>query len=422
MPTPEYHARKSPSSAHRWIHCPASIKLSEGIPATTSPYAEAGRLAHSIAELKARKRFMVLNKRTYNAQLKKLQEDPLYETEMDGYTDLYVETLEQHAMTFQSAPFIALETSVPIGLFTSENKEDGTPATGTADCTQIAESVLWVTDYKNGAGVPVDADHNPQMMTYALGALAMYALIYGDSIQTIKLTIVQPALHSLSDWEISRAELEAWGQEVLTPAAVRADSEDPGEPCPGDWCRFCPTKYTCRARAQQMFQLETDYHKGVPEGSLPAGWAETIKHDGHGPFGSETKRLLSDTEVGQALQRAEGLLSWYNDLKEYALQACLAGKQIAGFKAVEGRSSRDWDNLDAAFADFQQCGIAEAMLWERKPATVAGLEKILGKKAFAETAAGHVIAHPGKPTLVPESDKRKPYNFAEVAFGDQKGL
>ena len=98
MPTPEYHARKSPSSAHRWIHCPASIKLSEGIPATTSAYAEAGRLAHSIAELKARKRFTVLNKRTYNAQLKKLQEDPLYVPEMDGYTDLYVETLEQHAM------------------------------------------------------------------------------------------------------------------------------------------------------------------------------------------------------------------------------------------------------------------------------------------------------------------------------------
>jgi len=396
MPTPEYHARKSPSSAHRWIHCPASIKLSEGIPATTSAYAEAGRLAHSIAELKARKRFTVLNKRTYNAQLKKLQEDPLYVPEMDGYTDLYVETLEQHAMAFQSAPFIALETSVPVGIFTCETKDDGTPATGTADCIQIAESVLWVTDYKNGAGVPVEADHNPQMMTYALGALAMYALIYGNSIQTIKMTIVQPALKSVSDWEISRTELETWGKEVLAPAAELADSEDPGEPCPGEWCRFCPLKNQCRERANKVLAVET--------------------------FGKKLPPLLSDAEVGQALQQAEGLVSWYNDLKDYALQACLDGKQIAGFKAVEGRSSRDWDNLDAAFADFQQRGVAEAMLWERKPITVAGLEKILGKKAFSETAAGHVIAHPGKPALVPESDKRKPYNFAEVAFGDQKGL
>lgn len=390
MPTPEYHARKSPSSAHRWIHCPASIKLSEGIPTTTSPYAEAGRLAHSIAELKARKRFMVLNKRTYNAQLKKLQEDPLYVPEMDSYTDLYVETLEQHAMTFQSAPFIALETSVPIGLFTSENKEDGTPATGTADCIQIAESVLWVTDYKNGAGVPVEADHNPQMMTYALGALAMYALIYGDSIQTIKLTIVQPALHSVSDWEISRTELEEWGREVLTPAAVRADSEDPGDLCPGDWCRFCPLKNQCRERANKVLAVEA--------------------------FGKKLPPLLSDAEVGQALQQAEGLVVWYNDLKEYALQACLAGKQIAGFKAVEGRSSRDWDNLDAAFADFQQRGVAEAILWERKPVTVAGLEKAIGKKTFAEVSAGHVTVTPGKPTLVPESDKRPVFNAAAQVF------
>lgn len=390
MPTPEYHARKSPSSAHRWIHCPASIKLSEGVPAATSQYAEAGRLAHSIAELKARKRFLVLNKRTYNAQLKKLQEDPLYLPEMDGYTDLYVETLEQHAMAFHSAPFLALETSVPVGLFTQETKEDETPATGTADCIQIAEGVLWVTDYKNGAGVPVDAEQNPQMMLYALGALAMYTLVYGDSIQTIRMTIVQPALHSVSDWEISRAELKDWGREVLTPAAMQADSEDPGDPCPGDWCRFCPIKNQCRERANKVLAVEA--------------------------FGKKLPPLLSDAEVGQALQQAEGLVAWYNDLKDYALQSCLDGKPIAGFKAVEGRSSRGWDDMDTAFADLQQHGVAEALLWERKPVTVAGLEKAIGKKTFAEVAAGHVTVSPGKPTLVPESDKRPVFNAAAQAF------
>ncbi|WP_312281959.1 DUF2800 domain-containing protein, partial [Oscillibacter sp.] len=356
----------------------------------------AGRLAHSIAELKARKRFSVMNKRTFNAQLKKLQEDEHYAAEMDGYTGLYVETLEQHAMAFHSAPFLALETSVPVGIFTQELKEDGTPATGTADCIQIAEGVLWITDYKNGAGVPVEADHNSQMMLYALGALAMYALVYGDSIQTIKTTIVQPALHSVSDWEISRAELEAWGREVLTPAAMQADSEDPGEPCPGDWCRFCPIKNQCRGRANTVLAVEA--------------------------FGKKLPPLLSDTEVGQALQRAEGLVSWYKDLQDYALQSCLEGKAIPGYKAVEGRSSRAWDDLDAAFADIQQHGVAEAILWERKPVTVAALEKALGKKTFTEAAGGHVTVSPGKPTLVSESDKRKPYNFAEVAFGDQKGL
>lgn len=231
MPTPEYHANLSPSSAKRWLNCTPSVRMSDGIPRKTSEYAEAGRLAHSIAELKARKRFGVISKRTYNSQLKKLKANPKYSPEMDGYTDRYVEVLEQHAMTFHSAPFIALETSVPIGEYTNEKKEDGSPATGTADCIQIAEGVLWVTDYKNGAGVPVSAEDNPQMKMYALGALTLYSLIYGDSIQTVKMTIVQPALNTVSDWEIERTELEKWGREVLMPQAVKAVAGE-GEPNP----------------------------------------------------------------------------------------------------------------------------------------------------------------------------------------------
>lgn len=153
MPTPEYHAELSPSSADRWIHCPPSYLLGRDMPRTTSSYAEAGRLAHSIAELKARKKFIEpMGPRKFAGRLKKLQEDAHYEKVMDGYTDAYVEALEQHAMSFQAPPFIALETEVPIGLITGERKPDGTPAGGTADCIQIAEGVLWVTDYKTEAG------------------------------------------------------------------------------------------------------------------------------------------------------------------------------------------------------------------------------------------------------------------------------
>lgn len=403
MPTPEYHADRSPSSAKQWLNCTPSLRLSDGIPRTTSEYAEAGRLAHSIAELKGRKRFEVMSKRTYNSQLKKLQEDPKYVPEMDGYTDLYVETLEQHALSFKSTPFTAFETSVPIGVYTMENKPDGSPATGTADCIQIGEGVLWVTDYKNGAGVPVSAEDNPQIKLYALGALVLYAPIYGNLIQTIKMAIVQPALHSVSDWEISRADLEQWGREVLTPAALMA-AKGEGEAKPGDWCKFCPAKHTCRARAQQMFAVEEKYQNGLPAG-MPGA-----EEKSPGP-------LLTDTEVGVALTEAAAIVSWYNDLKEYALTACLDGKEIPGYKAVAGRTSREWDNLETAFADLQQRGVAEAILWERKPLTPPALEKALGKKPFAEVAADHVIQTPGKPALASVSDHRPAYNAAEIAFG-----
>jgi hypothetical protein len=395
MPTPEYHARLSPSSAKRWINCPASVQLSKDIQEVTSQYAEAGRLAHSIAELKARKRFQAMSKRTYTSQLKKLQDDPLYAPEMDGYTDLYVETLEQHAMMFSAPPFVAFETSVPIGLWTGEAKEDGSPSTGTADCIQIGTDTLWITDYKNGSGVEVDAEENPQMMMYALGALAMYAPVYGEYIKTVRMTIVQPAHKAVSDWEISAELLREWGHDILTPAALKAVGDNPGEPCPGDWCEkaFCPIRHTCRARRDKVLAVEA--------------------------FGKQLSPLLSDAEVGDALTKGAELVSWYNALKDYALQACLAGKDIPGYKVVAGRTSRDWDDLDKAFADLQQRGVAEALLWERKPVTVAGLERALGKKGFGDTAADHVVIKPGKPTLAESSDKRPTYNPAEEAFAVQ---
>jgi len=392
MPAPEYHALLSPSSAARWINCPPSVRLGKGIPQETSQYAEAGRLAHSIAELKARKKFFPMSSRAYNSQLKKLQGSPYYEKVMDGYTDIYVETLAVHAMSFKEMPFTALETEVPIGLITGEKKADGSPAGGTADCIQLGEGVLWVTDYKNGSGNPVPAEDNPQMKLYALGALALYRPFYGGTIRTVRMTIVQPALNDIKDWEISREELEAWGRDVAAPAAAKAWAGE-GEPTPGEWCKshFCPLRSTCRARANSALSLE-EFKR-----SLPA--------------------TLSPSEIADVLTRGGLLMSWYNDVKDYALQEILAGREIPGWKAVEGRGSRDWDNLDTAFEDLKQRGIDEAILWERKPVTPPALEKAIGKKTFAEVAGSHVVKSPGKPALAPESDPRSPYNPAAIAFG-----
>ncbi|MEA4896155.1 MAG: DUF2800 domain-containing protein [Oscillospiraceae bacterium] len=390
MPTPEYHADRSPSSAKQWLNCTPSLRLGDSFPKKTSEYAEAGRLAHAIAELKAQKRYMKLSKRSYDSQLKKLQENSYYAPEMAGYTDIYIEALDQHAMTFKSMPFTALETSVPIGVFTHETKDDGSPATGTADCIQIGEGVLWVTDYKNGAGVPVSAEDNPQMKIYALGALMLYSPIYGDTIQTIRMTIVQPALNSVSDWEIPRGELEAWALEVLSPRAAMAAAGE-GDINPGEWCQFCPVRYTCRARANSALALE-EFKKSLPP-------------------------VLSDAEVGDALTRGAELVSWYKALEEYALQACLDGKLIPGYKAVEGRSSRAWADTDKAITQLVADGIDEALLYERKPITAPAAEKLLGKQAYRELAEPLVVKQPGKPTLAPTSDKRPPYNAALIAFG-----
>ena len=116
---------------------------------------------------------------------------------------------------------------------------------------------------------------------------------------------------------------------------------------------------------------------------------------------------LTDIEVAEALTIGQRLKSWLSDLEEYALGACLDGREIPGFKAVEGRSVRAWTDADAAFTAAKAAGVPEEMLYERKPVTLAALEKIMGKKPFAEALADYVATPPGKPTLVKADDKRR---------------
>ena len=383
---PDVHAILSASSSNRWINCPPSARLALRFPAGTSEYAEAGRLAHEIAEFKARSYFLEpVAKRSYTARINKYKKDPHYDPGMDGATDDYLDFLKTLAINFDTTPFVALETRVDYSAVAPEGF-------GTADCLIIGGEWLHVVDYKNGSGVPVEAEHNTQMQLYALGALATYSAIFGDSIQHIGLHIVQPHSGGVKSWQTTRAELEEWAETVVKPAAQLAIAGK-GEFNPGPWCdkNFCPARATCTARAKQLLSLE--------------------------PMINTEPELLTDDQIGDILTVALFLDSWVEQLRAYALNAALHGRKIDGFKVVEGRGSRDWTSQDAAFTALEGRGVEEAMLWERKPVSVAGLEKILGRKAFAELAADLVTKKPGKPTLVPESDKRPDYNPAAVAFG-----
>lgn len=388
MPTPEQHALLSASSSERWLHCPPSARLGDNAPETTSSYAEAGRVAHAIAEAKARAYFLEpCTKRQLSAQLKPLKADPHYDKEMDAGTDLYLDYLKERAMSYGSAqPAVALEVRVDYSDYAPEGF-------GTSDCIMIGGDTLSVIDYKNGAGVPVSAERNSQMMLYALGALKLYAPIFGDTIKRVHLVIVQPNAGGVKEWETTREYVEAWGTQEVRPAAELAYN-GAGNFAPGEWCRFCPVKATCRARAEQLLGLETTMQM------------------------SRDPRLLGDDEIGAILTRAVNLEAWAKDLKDYALAAALAGRTITGYKVVEGRGSRDWaGGADAAFAALMDKGVAEAMLYERKPVTPPALEKAMGKAAFKEVAGDLVEKKPGKPALVPDSDPRKPYDAAQAAFG-----
>jgi len=383
---PDVHAVLNASSSYRWINCTGSVRLVQQFPAGTSEYAEAGRLAHEIAEFKARSYFLdPIAKRSYSAKLNKYKKDPHYDPGMDAATDDYLDFLKSVAVSFETTPFIALETRVDY----SDVAPEGF---GTADCLIIGEGQLHVIDYKNGSGVPVEAEHNTQMQLYALGALQTYGAIFGDTIQQIHLHIVQPHAGGIKSWSLLRGELERWAENVAKPAAQLAIAGK-GDFKPGPWCdkTFCPARAICTARARQMLSLE--------------------------PLVNTEPELLTDDQIGDILTTAQFIDSWVDQLKAYALSAALQGRKISGFKVVEGRGSREWTSQDAAFTALEGRGVEEAMLWERKPVSVAGLEKILGKKAFSDLAADLVTKKPGKPALVPESDRRPEYNAAAIAFG-----
>lgn len=386
MPAPEKHAVLSASSAERWLHCPGSVSVTKDLPDRTTEDAEKGRLAHAIAELKLRKIFLEpMGPKKYSTRLTKLKKDPHYEAEMDGNTDQYVEYINELAMRMDSRPFIAVEkrvdfSSVAPGGF------------GTSDCIMIHGKDLHVIDYKNGAGVPVEVQGNPQLMLYAFGALYEYSMVY--EIETVHMAIVQPRAGGIKEAEISAVDLTDWATFTVRPVAKEAyDGSD--HFAPGDWCRFCKIKSTCTARANACLRAKEDF--GAPKAA---------------------PHTLSDEQVGKALAIAEELKRWAEDLKKYAENAMLDGKKIPGWKLVAGRSTRAWDDQEAAFIDLKAGGIDEAILYERKPLTLAAIEKAIGAKTFNELASRHVIKPLGKPTVVPETDSRPEYsqNRAEEDF------
>lgn len=403
---PDKHAILSPSAAHRWLHCTPAPRVEAEFPETTSEYAEEGRLAHSVCELAAKKKFTVMNNRTYNSRLKGLKADPKWDDEMLSTAATYVEHLTEHAMRFEHAPYVALEVQVDITDYAPE-------AFGTCDCVMIGGDELIITDYKHGKGVPVSAQDNPQMLLYALGALKLYRPIYGDMIRRVSTYIDQPRLGSYDGASMTVEELLAWGESIKPKAA--AAFMGTGEFAPGEWCRFCRAKAKCRARANQNTALE-DFKDCIPLGRSIPMQAE------YDATGFKPSNCLTDEEIGALLVRAEGLVAWYNDLKEYALAACLNGKTIPGWKAVEGRSTRAWTDQDAALEALMAGGVEEAIIYDRVPKTLAQLEKVIGKQRFGELVGGMITKSPGKPALAAESDKRPAYNGAAADFSEVKAI
>ncbi len=373
---PKGHAILSASSSDRWLHCPPSARLCESYDDKGSDYAAEGTDAHALCEYKLRRALgMEATDPTENLSW--------FNEEMSDCANGYAAyVLEQVEAAKQSCadPVVLIEQRVDFSRWV----ESGF---GTADCIIIADGTLQVIDYKHGLGVLVDATENPQMQCYALGALELFDGIY--DIDTVRMTIYQPRRDNVSTYELSKNELYRWADEVLKPTADLAFAGDGNFLC-GEWCGFCKAKHDCRARADANMELARYDFKPPP--------------------------LLTDDEVEEILARVDDLVAWASDIKDYALQQAISGKEWHGYKLVEGRSNRKYTNETAVAGAVADAGFDP---YERKLLGVTAMQKLLGKSRFDEILAAYIEKPQGKPTLVPESDKRPAMNTAKNDFMEE---
>lgn len=373
------HALLSASAAHRWMNCPPSARLTEGIADTISSYAAEGSLAHKIGELILKN---YLSGNDFPDEWARVRAHELFYDgmidEVSVYTDYVIEQFNE-AVKATGDPLIFLETKLDFSAYVPFGY-------GTGDCIIIADGQMEIIDLKFGKGVEVSAVNNPQLMLYALGAYEQLGFIY--DIRTIKTTIAQVRLDHISSSIISTEMLLDWAENTVKPVAKLA-FEGKGEQKPGEWCKFCKIKADCQARADQNLAfIEANKGKRI-----------TIKR------------------LADILTQADEIISWISDIKELALTKALEGTEIPGFKLVEGRSNRQITD-EAALAQIlaQNISKPEKIYKPKTLETITTLEKLFGKKRFAELAKDYIVKPPGKPTLVPNSDKRPALNSPEDDF------
>lgn len=372
---PKAHAILSASSSHRWLNCPPSARLCETYEDKGSDYAAEGTDAHSLCEYKLR---LALGMEAADPT----EHLTWYNKEMldcaNGYASYILELVEAAKETCAD-PVVLIEQRVDFSRWVEQGF-------GTSDAIIISDGTLHVVDYKHGLGVLVEADNNPQMMCYALGALELFDAIY--DIDAVSMTVYQPRRQNVSTFEMSKDDLFRWADEVLKPTAELAFAGDGNFLC-GEWCGFCKAKHECRARAENLMLAQYDF-------KLPP--------------------LLEDTEIEVILTRADQLVSWVNDIKEYALQQAISGKEWTGFKLVEGRSNRRYTDEVAVTQTVTDAGFDP---YERKLLGITAMQKLLGKSRFDELLSAYIEKPQGKPALVPESDKRPVMNNAKTDFMEE---
>lgn len=383
---PSEHAVLSPSSAERWLSCPASVRVGEKLPKQSdSPYAAEGTLAHALAEIELSFALGKITTRQYNGRMRawlaesKIIGDDLLD--MKGHVRTYTDLVLERVALFPNSA-ILLEQRVPTGVPT---------CWGTSDTVIVSPIHVEIIDLKYGVGVPVSSLGNPQLRLYGVGALEAYGDLLGEA-QVVRLTICQPRLDSVSTEELTAEDLRAWRDSIL-PIAKEALGDNarfgPSETA----CRWCPAAGVCRARVEKLTQED---------------------------FGSNPD-LVTNEELAALLEQLPEIRQWVDAIEVAALnKAYSLGEHLPGWKVVMSGGIRVVRRTTEAIEALESAGFERSDVV--KPESLKGigdLEKLiksrtlgLKKDATLESVIGHELVEktPGKPAMAHEDDRRPAVN------------
>jgi len=388
------HAKLSPSGAHRWMVCHGSVALEAPFPDSSSAFAAEGTLAHEIAS----------ECLISGADPAQVIGQP---ATVDGFDFIIDQTMVDHVKDYMKLVHeyaeggeLMVEKRVGIGHLTGEEG-----AGGTSDVIIIKGSEIIVIDLKYGMGVRVDADANPQLMIYALGALNEYDLI-GD-FDTVTMVIHQPRLNHVSEYSIPVEQLLAFGDDVRSAAdKVRSPDADlaPGE----KQCKFCKAKATCPALRAEMAEV-------VGGSADLSDFADLVARE----ITSET----SDNYLPVAMSKIEMIEQWCKAVRAETERRLLAGQPVTGYKLVEGRAgNRDWRDAKAVEEMMKKTfRMRDDQVYDFKLISPTKAEKVFKEnpKRWANLQE-QIVRSEGKPSVAPATDKRPAMDIKSIAeeFGD----